>query len=100
MHKSNKLSSIITDANGVEVPVAGSGSSVSFTNGGYHVSYETVPAIHRSRPDDKVRICLTLMPDCSHAQPGDISGRIYATTNLRTGERWSLQDSEHMCGGA
>jgi hypothetical protein len=93
-----RLSSV--DANGVYVPIPGSGSSITFTNGGYQVSYDTVGAIHRSRPDDKVRVCLTFIPDCSHASPGDQRGRIYRTTNLRTGESWTLPDSQHSCGGA
>lgn len=88
------------DANGVYVPVPGSGSSVSFSNGGYQVSYDTVGAIHRSRPDDKVKVCLTFIPDCSRARPGDERGRVYQTTNLRTGESWTLPDSQHSCGGA
>ena len=48
------------DANEVYIPVPGSGSSSTFTNGGYQVSYETVGAIHRSRRDDKVRMCLDI----------------------------------------
>ena len=88
------------DANGVDIPIPGSGSSITFTNGGYQVSYDTVGAIHRSRADDKVRVCLTFIPDCSHASPGDQRGRIYKTTNLRTGESWELPDSQHSCGGA
>lgn len=88
------------DANGVHVPIPGSGSSITFTNGGYQVSYDTIGAIHRSRPDDKVSVCLTFSPDCSHAKPGDRGGRIYRTTNLRTGESWILPDHQHSCGGA
>jgi hypothetical protein len=53
-----------TDANGVVIPVAGSGSAISYTNGGYQVSYDTVPAIHRSRAGDPVELCLTFVPDC------------------------------------
>lgn len=88
------------DANGVLIGIPGSGSSITFTNGGFQVSYETVAAIHRSRPDDKVRVCLTFIPDCSQARPGDQRGRIYKTTNLRTRESWQLPDSQHSCGGA
>ena len=95
---SYRLSSV--DPNGVNIPIPGSGSSITFSNGGYQVSYDTVGAIHRSRPDDKVRVCLTFIPDCSHASPGDQRGRIYQTTNLRTGESWTLPDSQHSCGGA
>ena len=35
-------------------PIAGSGSAIRFTNGGYQVSYETVPAVEASRPGDPV----------------------------------------------
>lgn len=76
------------------------GSSITFTNGGFQVEYDRVEAIHRSRPGDKVRVCLTFIPDCSDAPPGDQRGRIYKTTNLRTGESWTLPDSQHSCGGA
>lgn len=74
------------------------GSAVSFQNGGYQVSYEKEQAIIRSRVGDPVKMCLVSIPeDCP---PGDDRGRFYTTTNLRTGEAWSLPDSQHMCGGA
>ena len=79
-------------------PVAGSGSAVTFANGGYQVSYETVRAIERSRPGDPVRMCLIEVPH--PCPPGDARGRLYKTTNLRTHRSWVLRDSEHMCGGA
>ncbi len=88
------------DAKGVYVPIAGSGSSVKFANGGYQVSYDNVSAIQRSQPVDKLKVCLLFIPDCSKARPGDQRGRIYKTTNLRTGESWTLPDSQHRCGGA
>ena len=77
-----------------------SGSAITFSNGGYQVSYEKIPAIHRSKLGDKVKVCLTYKPNCSHARRGDQRGRVYETTNLRTNERWALPDSSHMCGGA
>jgi len=78
--------------------LAGSGSAVRFTNGGYQVSYETVPAVEASRRGDPVRMCLTSVPqDCP---PGDNRGREYRVTNLRTHGSWRLPDAEHMCGGA
>ncbi len=89
-----------TDANGVVIPVAGSGSAISYTNGGYQVSYDTVPAIHRSRPGDPVELCLTFVPDCRQAPRGDVRGRLYKARNLRTGGTWTLPDSQHSCGGA
>lgn len=58
------------DANGVQIPIAGSGSAVSYTNGGYQVSYDTVPAIHSSREGDRVEHCLSFVPDCREAPCG------------------------------
>jgi hypothetical protein len=79
-------------------PVPGSGSAIQFTNGGYQVSYETVPAVEASHPGDLVRMCLAAIPeDCP---PGDTRGREYRVTNLRTHRSWRLPDAEHMCGGA
>ena len=88
------------DRHGVLIPAVDSGSAISYSNGGYQVSYTFVPAIHRSRPGDPVRLCLTFIPDCSQAPPGDRRGRVYAARNLRTAEGWTLPDSQHGCGGA
>lgn len=87
----------LTDAaTGQAIP--GSGSDVTFANRGYQVSYDEVPAVEHSRRGDRVRICLVKLPqDCPR---GDHRGKIYTTTNLRTGESWTLPDSEHSCGGA
>jgi hypothetical protein len=79
-------------------PIAGSGSAVRFANGGYQVSYETVPAIENSRKGDRVRMCFISRP--LNCPPGDNRGKIYRTTNLRTHKSWRLRDSEHSCGGA
>jgi uncharacterized protein len=74
------------------------GTAVEFANGGSQVSYERESVIARSRVGDRVRMCLVSVPkDCP---PGDERGRVYTTTNLRTGEAWSLPDAQHMCGGA
>jgi hypothetical protein len=78
--------------------VPDSGSSVEFENGGYQVSYDIIPQVRRSRVGDPVRMCLTSIP--RGCPKGDARGRIYRTTNLRTGERWTLSDSQHSCGGA
>jgi hypothetical protein len=88
------------DANGVQIPIAGSGSAVSYTNGGYQVSYDMVPEIHSSREGDRVELCLSFVPDCREAPRGDVRGRIYRARNLRTGGTWTLPDSQHSCGGA
>ncbi len=79
-------------------PVKGSGSAVEFVNGGYQVSYDTVPEVEASRPGDAVNVCLVSIPH--PCPPGDKRGRIYKTTNLRTKGSWTLPDAEHSCGGA
>jgi hypothetical protein len=76
----------------------GSGSAVEYANGGYGVSYDTVPGIERSRRGDPIRLCLKSLPtDCPK---GDNRGKEYRATNLRTHQSWTLPDSEHSCGGA
>ncbi|HUI20790.1 MAG TPA: hypothetical protein VLZ74_07065 [Methylocella sp.] len=79
-------------------PIPGSGSAVSFENGGYQVSYDTIPAIEHSKAGDPVQMCLVSVPD--NCPKDDDRGRVYRTTNLRTHKSWTLRDSEHMCGGA
>ncbi len=79
-------------------PVAGSGSAIEFANGGYQVSYDQEKAVDRSRPGDRVKMCLVSLP--SDCPPGDDRGKMYKTTNLRTRQSWTLPDSEHSCGGA
>jgi hypothetical protein len=75
-----------------------SGSAVAFANGLYQVSYDQVAAVNQSRRGDPVFICLMRLPD--HCPPGDVRGKLYTTTNLRTEESWTLPDAEHGCGGA
>ena len=75
-----------------------SGTSVSFANGVHQVSYDLEPPIARSRLGDKAQVCLVSLPQ--NCPPGDDRGRSYAVKNLRTGERWRLFDSQHLCGGA
>ena len=76
----------------------GTGSLVTFANGGVQVSYDQLPQVDQSHSGDRVSMCLVSIPkDCP---PGDDRGRIYTTTNKRTGQRWTLPDSEHGCGGA
>jgi hypothetical protein len=75
-----------------------SGVGVELANGIYGVSYESVPAVRRSRVGDRVRSCLVAIP--RHCPPGDDRGRMYRTTNLRTRQSWTLPDSQHSCGGA
>ena len=76
----------------------GSGSAISYSNGGGQVSYDQVPGMDHAQAGDAIKLCLVSLPqDCP---PGDDRGKIYAGTDLRTGETWSEADSEHSCGGA
>jgi hypothetical protein len=75
-----------------------SGSAVQLANGLYQVSYDQVAAVNASRRGDAVWICLMTLPQ--NCPPGDDRGKLYTTTNLRTGESWTLPDAEHGCGGA
>jgi hypothetical protein len=83
---------------GTNKPIRDSGSAVDFVNGGYQVSYDTIPEITQSRAGDPVTMCLVSIPQ--GCPPGDKRGRTYKTTNLRTHGSWTLPDAEHMCGGA
>jgi hypothetical protein len=83
---------------GTRLDTPGSGSTVSFENGGTQVGYDTVPAIDQSRTGDPVRMCLESVPH--NCPKGDDRGRVYQVTNLRTHQSWSRADSSHMCGGA
>ncbi|MDQ6868956.1 MAG: hypothetical protein M3178_11330 [Pseudomonadota bacterium] len=91
---------------GTRLDTPGSGSALSFENGGDQVGYETVPAIEQSRKGDPVRICLISLPipykesGLSGCPKGDNRGSVYRTTNLRTHKTWTMADSAHMCGGA
>jgi hypothetical protein len=75
-----------------------SGTAVQFDNGGSQISYDRIDAVVNSRIGDPVRICLVSIPE--GCPPGDERGRVYSTTNLRSGEAWELPDSSHLCGGA
>ena len=75
-----------------------SGGAVSYSNGGYQVSYEAIEGLKGSKKGDKIRLCLVSVPD--ECPPGDDRGKVYRATNLRTHRSWEASDSEHMCGGA
>lgn len=79
-------------------PIPGSGSAVSFANGGAQVSYDEIGEIAESRVGDPVYMCLMVVPQ--GCPPGDDRGKIYTTTNLRTLKSWTAPDSQHSCGGA
>jgi uncharacterized protein len=76
----------------------GSGSAISMANGADQVSYDTIPAIDRSRRGDPVLVCLVSLPQ--NCPAGDDRGKVYASADLRTLGAWSQSDSEHDCGGA
>lgn len=76
----------------------GSGSAVLLKNGIVQESYHYVLALERSRAGDPVLTCLVKIPmDCP---AGDNRGKLFTTTNLRTEQSWTMQDSVHVCGGA
>lgn len=92
----------ITDRFGADLMPAGSkkgsdaGTIVRFSNSGVQVSLVKEQAIARSQIFDKVNMCLVEIPkDCP---AGDIRGRVYKTTNLRTKESWSLANDVRGCG--
>lgn len=74
------------------------GTAVQFDNGGVQISYDREEGVVNSRVGDPVRICLVSVPE--GCPPGDERGKVYAATNLRTGDSWEMPDSSHMCGGA
>ncbi|MDE2006166.1 MAG: hypothetical protein KGI51_06340 [Rhodospirillales bacterium] len=78
--------------------IPGSGSAIEFSNGGYQVSYDEVPAVNGARPGDPVVMCLVSIP--RHCPKGDDRGRIYTSVDLRSLQIWTLPDAEHACGGA
>ena len=75
-----------------------SGDSLAYTNGEIQTSYDRIPGAGQSRPGDRVRMCLTSVP--KRCPKGDLRGRVYKVTNLRTGKTWSAPNSSHTCGGA
>jgi hypothetical protein len=92
----------ITDRYGADLTPANSrkgadkGTIVRFSNSGVQVSLDKERAVARSQIFDKVNMCLVAIPrDCP---AGDIRGRVYKTTNLRTGESWSLANDVRGCG--
>ncbi|QEO17839.1 hypothetical protein [Acetobacter vaccinii] len=79
-------------------PIPDSGSAISFVNGGYQVSYDQIPDVDSSQAGDKIMMCLASVP--ANCPAGDSRGKVYTTTNFRTGRSWTLSNSEHDCGGA
>lgn len=79
-------------------PIPNSGSQIFYANGGLQVSYDMLKGIEDSHAGDEVKLCLVSVP--TNCPPGDDRGKVYAATNLRTGESWQASDAEHECGGA
>lgn len=75
-----------------------SGDFIEFTNGVSQVSYDKVPGLDQSRPNDRISLCLVSVP--KRCPKGDTRGRVYKATNLRTGKSWTAANSSHDCGGA
>ena len=76
----------------------GSGDVVGYANGIYGVGYDEVPELQASRIGDRVKLCLTELPQ--GCPEGDDHGKVYAAYNPRTGGKWEMADAAHMCGGA
>ncbi len=75
------------------------GTAIRYANGVSGVSYDYVAAIsERSRVGDKINLCL--VSRYIGCPQGDDRGKTYAATNLRTREKWSLPNAQHICGGA
>lgn len=75
-----------------------SGTVVQYANWLIQISYETIAPATRSKPGDKVNVCLVSLPE--NCPKGDDRGKVYKATNLRTNESWEAPDSQHSCGGA
>jgi hypothetical protein len=74
------------------------GVAIGFTNGGFQVTFDHDDAMIHSQAGDAVHTCLVELPQ--NCPPGDTRGKIYKTTNARTGESWTQANSSHGCGGA
>jgi len=92
----------ITDRFGADLTPSKKGSEkgtfIRFSNSGVQVSLAKERSIVRSQVFDKVNMCLVDVP--KGCPPGDNRGRVYKTTNLRTGESWSLPNDVRGCSGA
>jgi hypothetical protein len=74
------------------------GVSIMFGNGAFQISFDRVQAVIDSQESDPVSICLTQLP--KGCPPGDDRGKVYKTTNKRTGQSWEMANDTHTCGGA
>jgi hypothetical protein len=74
------------------------GTIIRFSNSGVQASLRRENSIFHSQIFDKVNMCLVEIP--KNCPAGDVRGRVYRTTNLRTKESWSLASDVRGCGGA
>lgn len=79
-------------------PSNSEGTSFTTKNMASGVADNYVADIAKSKVGDPVRTCVVSLPE--GCPPNDDRGWVYKTTNLRTHRTWTLQDSNHSCGGA
>ncbi len=76
--------------------IAGSGTSIQFTNGVYLHSHNNIATADASKPSDKVKMCLNSVP--KNCPPGDNRGKFYKVVNYRTRGSFTMRDSNDPCG--
>ena len=76
----------------------GSGTAIKLGDQGYLVSYDELPIASDWRRGDPIMLCLARIP--VNCPTGDVRGRWYTATNLRTMGSLTMPDAEHGCGGA
>lgn len=88
-----------TDGQGnVQTVLDPSRDEVRYTDGLAQFSMTKLPGIKGARKGDRVKLCLTEIPD--ECPPGDDRGKVYKAWDLRTKKNWEAMNSEHDCGGA
>ena len=79
-------------------PGRDAGTVIAFDNKLALIDYGLVKPVARSRVGDPVKACVADLPvDCNAY---DLRGIGYKVYNLRTGESWTMGDSQHVCRGA
>lgn len=83
-------------------------SSLTFTHrsrifgagntGSIKTPYSRSHALERSRPGDRVLVCLVKY--YAGCPKGDDRGRTFSVRNLRTGDTFEAANGSHICGGA
>ena len=79
-------------------PDRDAGTQLGFVNKLWLVDYGLVRPVARSRIGDPIRACVADLPKGCNAY--DLRGIGYKVRNLRTGEIWTMGDSQHVCRGA